>query len=217
MAEASKSEHSKSEIAEQTYDGEMCVVKSIDSMVTQISGKKIQVNKSMHQFRHEQIEQAIASASAAESKINDKYKGFSSLLFYKKRKEMLDIGKNLTKNDDIMGLLSEIQASDAAVGKILKQCDITTTRGEISDAINFAKQGYAVGVSTYLPIPHSCEMQRHFFHLSTGSDGSTYDMSTFSEPYSLKNNLLANYEYYAKKALKDARGWNILLLKLKPV
>lgn len=200
------------------YEGWMCVVKSIDSMASQVAGKTVKMDKNMQDLRTEHLGKSLVMARDKSIAIEQKYPGLKSVFqFLKKRAELnkLEMAVKRLDQRSIKELITQIQSTNTEIGQVLKGCDFEYKAGGLKDAIDFAKRGYAVGITTQFPMAHSHELISHFFHLGVGKDEDIYDMSTFSDPFLFRKNATDNYSRWIDQQRKAVGPWNILLMKQK--
>lgn len=201
------------------YKEWMCVVKSIDSMASQIAGKTVKMDQKMQDLRTEQMGKSFAMVIEKTMSIEQKYPGLKSVFqFLKKRADLNKLETAVKRLDQISikELIAQIQNTDTEIGQVLKGCDFEYKSGGLKDAVAYAKQGYAVGVTTQFPMAHSHKLVSHFFHLAVSKDDSVYDMSTFSEPFLFRQNAADNYSRWIDQQRKMVGSWNMLLMKQKP-
>lgn len=209
---------SERSISDEDYEGWMCVVKSIDSMASQVAGKAVKMDKNMQDLRTEHLGRSLVMARDKSAVIEQRYPGLKSVFqFLKKRAELnkLEMAVKRLDQRSIKELIAQIQTTDTEIGHVLKGCDFEYKAGGLKDAIDYAKQGYAVGITTQFPMAHSHELISHFFHLGVDKDESIYDMSTFSEPFLFRKNASDNYSQWIDQQRKVVGPWNLLLMKQK--
>lgn len=205
--------------SDEDYAGWMCVVKSIDSMASQVAGKTVKMDKDMQSLRTEHMAKSFEMTREKAAQIEQKYPGLKNVFqFLKKRAEQnrLEMAVKRLDQISIRELIMQIQNTDTEIGRVLKGCDFEYKAGGIKDAIDYAKQGYAVGVTTQFPMANSHKFISHFFHLGVGENEDVYDMSTFSEPFLFGKNATDNYSRWIDQQRKMVGPWNMLLMKQKP-
>lgn len=172
----------------------LCVVWTLESMMSQIEGRKITIDEQGREIRRQQLNRGYDVLENNRNKIK--------VIARFDQWQMTELIKKLGSNDN-------------EVGRIMRGCFIGEAHGGWSDVKKFLSEGYQVGIRIFTIQGNG--MGSHMFHVGVGERGEMLNYSDYTKPVMVAEPAIVD-EYcaqYFETIIKESGGWNILLMKKK--
>ncbi len=206
----------------------LCLVRTVESLLSQVSGTDIKVDEEAVAIRLSQLEKIDKMAQERSAEIEGFRSGdfFSTPLAY----DVLRKDQALTKE-----LFDHLLASQTEAGEILRGCELNFARIHwITDIYDLIESGHSVAVlrkpqlfirdEPWVVQVHFSVSSLHIFHIGVASDDCAFRwLINISDQHFRPRGKIymemeesSRLEFGLQDIYRQTEGWNVILLKKKP-
>ncbi len=172
----------------------MCVVWTLESMLTNMTGHRVKVDDQGREWRRQQLRRGkeLWDSKEREAKVVARFDQWQ-----------------------ITTLIKMLSSRNDEVGRILRTSEIWEMRGNWEYVKQLIGTGYQVGVRTIVPRPNGAGI--HMFHAGMGSGGEVLNLSDYTQMAEVAGADIAKdfSRVYLESVTNGNGGWNILAMKPK--
>lgn len=189
----------------------LCVVRTIASMAAEINNQVVKVSDPEVNFRREQLAE-IRRLYA------NHYERLKAELGREVTPQMMAELAGLTGRAAhldqwaIRNYIQETIRLGSETGRVLEKCEIKMVKGDMSDVLEFVKEGYQVGIKTMVVEGNTAFY--HLCHLVVDANGNYFSLSDWEEPHFLaEKGQEIELDFFMRLGADFAKGWNLLLIR----
>lgn len=203
-----------------------CLVDSVESILTEISGQQIVLSDEEKRLRTVQMETAVELVNKRLDLLPDPGENLlDRLVFRKKRNQLLSRVKPTGIRMDLIAMkkfIEGLKKGETQSAEVLNSCEVRYARGGVEEIQQYLEQGWQVAVAAPFYNRNRTDIMMHIFHIGRNEQGNLLDLSDTERVNNLAmsevvDKAIKNGEFEEALAAIQTRirGENIILVRKK--